>query len=39
MEEAIKELKENAAFELQDDDFITIEVYDRDPQTGGGHGE
>ncbi len=32
MEEAIKELKENAAFELQDDDFITIEVYDRDPQ-------
>lgn len=32
MEEAIKELKDNAAFELQDDDYITIEVYDRDPQ-------
>lgn len=32
MEEAVKELKDNTSFELQDDDYITIEVFDRDPQ-------
>lgn len=31
MEEAVKELKENVAFELQDEDYITIEVMDKDP--------
>jgi len=31
MEEAVKELKANTAFEVQDEDYITIEVLDRDP--------
>jgi len=32
MEEAVKELGENVEFELQDEDYITVEVYDKDPQ-------
>jgi uncharacterized protein involved in exopolysaccharide biosynthesis len=32
MEKAVKELQDNASFEYQDDDYITIQVYDRDPQ-------
>ncbi len=31
MEKTVKELRDNVAFELQDDDYITIEVYDKDP--------
>ena len=32
MEKAVKELRENTSFEYQDDDYITIDVYDKDPQ-------
>ncbi len=32
MEKAIKELRDNVAFDYQDDDYITIEVLDKDPQ-------
>jgi tyrosine-protein kinase Etk/Wzc len=31
MEKTIKALKENTDFEFQDDDYITIDVYDKDP--------
>lgn len=31
MEKTIKELRNNVAFELQADDYITIDVYDKDP--------
>jgi uncharacterized protein involved in exopolysaccharide biosynthesis len=32
MEDAIKELTDNSSFELQEDENITIEVYDKDPE-------
>ena len=32
MDKAIKQLRENVEFESQDDDYITIDVYDKDPQ-------
>jgi len=32
MERTIKELKANTSFESQEDDYITIEVYDQDPR-------
>ncbi|MBI5020382.1 MAG: hypothetical protein HZB59_03005 [Ignavibacteriales bacterium] len=31
MEDCVKSLRENVAFEYQDDDYITIDVYDKDP--------
>ncbi len=31
MEDAIKVLNGNVAFEFQDDDYITIDIYDKDP--------
>jgi len=31
MENTMKELKENVAFEIQDEDYITVDVYDKDP--------
>lgn len=32
MEKAVKELADNTSFEIQEDDNITIEVYDKDPK-------
>lgn len=32
MEKTIKELRDNTSFEIQDEDYITIEAYDKDPQ-------
>ncbi len=32
MEKAIKELRDNTAFEYQDDDYITVEVMDKEPR-------
>lgn len=32
MEKTIKELRNNTAFEIQDDDYTTVEVLDKDPQ-------
>ncbi len=32
MEKAIKALRDNVEFTLQDEDYITIDVFDRDPQ-------
>lgn len=32
MEKAIRELEGNTAFEMQDDEYVTIEVYDKDPR-------
>jgi len=31
MEKTVKELRNNVAFEFQDDDYITIDVYDKNP--------
>jgi uncharacterized protein involved in exopolysaccharide biosynthesis len=36
IEEAVKELKENTAFEVQDEDYITLEVLDKDPDRAAG---
>ncbi len=32
MEKAIKELQDNTSFDLQEDNYLTIDVYDKDPQ-------
>lgn len=32
VEKAIKELQENVAFAIQDEDYITLDVYDKSPQ-------
>lgn len=32
MDKAVKQLEANVSFEIQDEDFITVEVFDKDPQ-------